>query len=57
MAVVLTVDADRLEGLREPLDLPHEVGGGEPPLPQLAGQGVRGGGEADSVLAQVAEEG
>ena len=57
VAVVLAVDAQRAEVRGQALDLAQEVGGGEPALAELAGQGVGGGGERDARVDQLAEQG
>lgn len=57
VAVVLAVDAQRVEAGGEALYLAQEVGGREPALAELARQGVGGGGERHARVDQLAEQG
>lgn len=56
MTVVRPVDAHGLENSCERVDFAQEVLRGESALPQLFGQGVRGGGDRDPAFDQLREQ-
>ena len=56
MPEVLAVDPDDVELVRQDLDLPLEVDGGEPAVAQGPGQGVGGGSQLDAGVREFAHE-